>query len=117
MAYLDSLTRFKQKPGRVRRYLNEVRSLNRVDDLFGTLSTAFMTLSISSEIVFLFNKVALVALILLISVLGWLVIIPITFVVSTMAEATRNDVPKVWQVEDLRVLGEPLRDDDTQDGS
>jgi hypothetical protein len=111
IADFDSLTGYTQRPGRVRRYLNSIRSLNRLDDIFTTLRTSLMSLSISSEIVFLFNRTALVALVLLISVLGWLLVIPLAFAVSTVADATRSDIPKVWQVDDLRVLGEHSKDE------
>jgi hypothetical protein len=105
IAYLESLTEFKSKPGRIKRYLNKMRSLNRADEFFERYSSVFMVLSLATGIMFLFFRVALLALAFIVSIVGWTAIIPISFVVSACADAARNEIPKVWHMEDLRVLG------------
>ena len=104
ITYLESLTEFKRKPGRIKRYLNDMRSLNRADKFFGDYTRALLILSLASGATFLFVRVALVALFFLISMVAWVAMIPISFAISAWADTTRNEIPKVWHVEDLRVL-------------
>lgn len=104
VAYLESLTKFETKPGLIRNYLNKMRSLNRADEFFDRYSSIFMILSLGTSIAFLFFPFVFIALAFVISVLGWVAIIPISFAVSALADVARSNIPKVWHVEDLRVI-------------
>jgi len=104
LGYLDSISGFTPRAGRIKRYLNEMRSLNRADEFFSDYSYAVTALSVLSGVAFLFFGGVTLALFFLISLLSLLVIIPISFSVSAWADVTRSEIPKVWHAEDLKVL-------------
>lgn len=104
LSYLDSISGYTRKPGRIKRYLNEMRSLNRADEFFNKYSYVMTVSGVLSGVAFLFFGGALLALFFLASLLSLLVIIPISFSVSAWADATRSSIPKVWHAEDLKVL-------------
>ena len=104
LGYLDSISGYTPKPGLIKRYLNEMRSLNRADEFFSRYSYAATASSVLSGVAFLFFGGAILALFFLSSLILLLVIIPISFSVSAWADVTRSDIPKVWHAEDLKVL-------------
>ena len=101
---MDSISGYTPKPGLIKRYLNEMRSLNRADEFFSRYSYAATASSVLSGVAFLFFGGAILALFFLSSLILLLVIIPISFSVSAWADVTRSDIPKVWHAEDLKVL-------------
>jgi hypothetical protein len=106
LSYLDSVSRYTVKPGRIKRYLNDMRSLNRADDFFDRYSYALTALSVASGVAFVFIQGAILALFFLASMISLLVIIPISFSISAWADVIRNDIPKVWHPEDVKALTE-----------
>lgn len=104
LGYLDSISGYTPKPGRIKRYLNDMRSLNRADEFFSTYSYAMTASSVLSGVALLFFSGAILVLFFLASLISLLVIIPISFSVSAWADVTRSGIPKVWHAEDLKVL-------------
>ena len=106
LSYLDSVSRYTVKPGRIKRYLNDMRSLNRADDFFDRYSYALTVLSVVSGVAYVFIQGVILALFFLASMISLLVIIPISFSISAWADVTRSDIPKAWHPADIEALTE-----------
>jgi hypothetical protein len=102
--YLESLAGYRPAPGRIRDYLNKMRALNGIDNFFTRYNTFATALTLGTGTAFLFLKGMLLALAFLMSSVAWIMMIPVSFFVSALADTTRNEIPKVWHAEDVRVL-------------